>query len=176
MEFDLYCLPDKVKVKLFPCFKRAPHHEGILGSGGIAPHILDLGTRCRWVVSFTPWPLYSHGNSPWYPLHRWLGGPQSQSGRGGEEKNSQPLLGLEHTIIQSIAHCCTTELSQLIVSLIMCSKHLVLMARSLVPWNWIQWHRCTLCSAMANLSGWYKLMCWWCSLILVSVECPVWPT
>jgi hypothetical protein len=29
-----------------------------------------------------------------------LGGPQSRSGRGGEEKNSQPLPGLEHPIIQ----------------------------------------------------------------------------
>jgi hypothetical protein len=38
------------------------------------------------VVSFTPRPLYSQGNSPWYPLDRRLGGPQSRSGRGGEEK------------------------------------------------------------------------------------------
>jgi hypothetical protein len=28
--------------------------------------------------------------SPWYPLDRRLGGPQSRSGRGGEERNSQP--------------------------------------------------------------------------------------
>jgi hypothetical protein len=26
---------------------------------------------------------------PWYPLDRRLGGPQSRSGRGGKEKNSQ---------------------------------------------------------------------------------------
>jgi hypothetical protein len=25
----------------------------------------------------------------------WLGGPQSRSGRGGEEKNSQPPPGIE---------------------------------------------------------------------------------
>jgi hypothetical protein len=35
------------------------------------------------------------GKSPWYPLDRRLGGPQSRSGRGVKEKNSQPLLGLE---------------------------------------------------------------------------------
>jgi hypothetical protein len=29
--------------------------------------------------------------SSWYPLDKRLGGPQSRSGRGGEEKNSQPL-------------------------------------------------------------------------------------
>jgi hypothetical protein len=28
------------------------------------------------------------GKSSWYPLDRRLGGPQSQPGRGGEEKNS----------------------------------------------------------------------------------------
>jgi hypothetical protein len=30
-----------------------------------------------------------------YPLDRRLGGPQSRSGRGGEENNSQPPLGIE---------------------------------------------------------------------------------
>jgi hypothetical protein len=30
----------RVKVKLSLCFNRASHHEGVLGSGGIAPHIL----------------------------------------------------------------------------------------------------------------------------------------
>jgi hypothetical protein len=39
--------------------------------------ILDLGTRWRPVVSFTPWPLYLL----LYPLNRRLGGPQSRSGR-----------------------------------------------------------------------------------------------
>jgi hypothetical protein len=32
---------------------------------------------------------------PWFLLDRRLGGPQSRSGRGGKEKNSQPLPGLE---------------------------------------------------------------------------------
>jgi hypothetical protein len=65
------------------------------GSGGIVPRILDLGTRWRWVVSFTSRPLYPQGKSPWYPLDRRLGGPQSRSGRGGEEKNSQTPSGIE---------------------------------------------------------------------------------
>jgi hypothetical protein len=30
------------------------------------------------------------GKSPWYPLDRRLGGSQSRSGRGGEEKNYHP--------------------------------------------------------------------------------------
>jgi hypothetical protein len=32
---------------------------------------------------------------PRYPLDRMLGGPQSRSGHGGEEKNSQPPPGIE---------------------------------------------------------------------------------
>jgi hypothetical protein len=84
------------------------------GSGGIAPCIFDLGTRCRWVVSFMPQLLYPQGKSPWYPLDRKLGEPQSQSGRSGEEKNSQSLPGLKPPIIQPVAQCYTTEPSQLL--------------------------------------------------------------
>jgi hypothetical protein len=62
------------------------------GNGCIDLRILDLGTRWRWVVSLTPRPLYSQGKSPWYPLDRRLGDPQSLPGRGGEEKNSQPPI------------------------------------------------------------------------------------
>jgi hypothetical protein len=83
-------------------FTSAPCHKGVLGSGGIAPHILDLGTRWRWVFSFTPWLLYSQGKNPRYPLDRRLGGLQSQSGCNGKEKNSQPLLALEPLITQPI--------------------------------------------------------------------------
>jgi hypothetical protein len=47
----------------------------------------DLGTRWRWVVSFTPMPLCRRGKSLRYPLERRLGRPQSRSGRCGGEKN-----------------------------------------------------------------------------------------
>jgi hypothetical protein len=60
------------------------------GRGCIAPRILDLGTRRRWMVSFSPRPPYPQGKSPYYPLYRRLGGPQSRSGHGGEEKNFSP--------------------------------------------------------------------------------------
>jgi hypothetical protein len=58
------------------------------GSGGIAPIILKLGTRWRRIVSFTPRSLYLRGKSPLYQLDRRLGGLQSRTGRGVEEKNS----------------------------------------------------------------------------------------
>jgi hypothetical protein len=35
------------------------------------------------------------GKNPWYPLSRRLSGLQRRSGRGGEEKNSQPPPGIE---------------------------------------------------------------------------------
>jgi hypothetical protein len=43
-------------------------------------------------------------------LDRRLGGPQTRSGRDGEEKYSQPLLGIEPPIIQPVAQSYTTEL------------------------------------------------------------------
>jgi hypothetical protein len=43
---------------------------------------------------------YPKGKDPWYPFDRRMGEPQSRSGRGGEEKNSQSLPGLEPPIIQ----------------------------------------------------------------------------
>jgi hypothetical protein len=61
-----------------------------LGSGSIAPRVLGLGIRWRWVVSFTTRPLYHQGKIPWYPLDRRLGGPQSRSGRGDKRKFLAP--------------------------------------------------------------------------------------
>jgi hypothetical protein len=57
-------------------------------------------------------PLYPQGKNPWYQLDRRPGGPRSQAGRRGEEKNSQLLPGLEPPIIQPVAQRYTTELSQ----------------------------------------------------------------
>jgi len=88
-----------IKVKLSLCFLLAEHQamKAYRGNGGIAPRLLDLGTKWRWLISFTPRPLYHQGKIPYYPLGRSLDGPQSRSERGGEEKNSQPLLAQFHT-------------------------------------------------------------------------------
>jgi hypothetical protein len=68
------------------------------------------------VVSITTRPLYPQGKSPRYALDRRLGGPQSRSGRGGEENNSQPLSVLDPPIVQPVAQRCTAELSRLLVN------------------------------------------------------------
>jgi hypothetical protein len=65
-----------------------------MGCTRIDPHFLDLGTSWRWVVNFTPRPLYPRGKCAWYPLYRRLGGPQRCSGRHGEDKILSPP-GLE---------------------------------------------------------------------------------
>jgi hypothetical protein len=111
-------LSRKSKGKVVPVLFLTDHHvmKAYWVSGCIAPRILDLGTRWRWVVSFTTRPLYSQGKSRWYPLYRRLGGTQSRSGSGGEEKNSQPLPGLEPPIIQPVDQGYTTELYRLPVT------------------------------------------------------------
>jgi hypothetical protein len=84
------------KLRDCPCALTQQHAMKVYwGNGGIAPLILDLGDRLRWVVSFTPRPLYPQGKSPWYPLDRRLDGSQSRSERGDEEKNSQPPPEIE---------------------------------------------------------------------------------
>jgi hypothetical protein len=37
--------------------------KAYVGNGGIAPFILNRGRRYRWVVNFTPRPLYPQGKS-----------------------------------------------------------------------------------------------------------------
>jgi hypothetical protein len=54
------------------------------------------------------------GKEPLVPTGQEVGGGlRSQSGRGGEEKNSEPLSGLEPPLIQVVAQRYTTELSRL---------------------------------------------------------------
>jgi hypothetical protein len=103
------------KVKVSCPFYLTGHHakKAYWGSEGIAPRNLDFGVRWRWLVNFTPLLLYPQGKSPWYPLNRRLGGPQSRSGRGGEEEKKLPALaGNKTPIIQPIAQRYTTELSR----------------------------------------------------------------
>jgi hypothetical protein len=63
---------------------------------------LDAG---KWSDS-RPGRFTAHGNSPRFPLYRRQGGPQSRSGRYGEDKNLFPLLRISNPdsmIIQPVA-------------------------------------------------------------------------
>jgi hypothetical protein len=74
------------------------HHEDVWWSGCIDPGFLDLGTSWRWVVSFTPRPLYPRGKSPRYPLNTRLSGPvwttwRSENSWPYRDSNSDPSVG-----------------------------------------------------------------------------------
>jgi hypothetical protein len=62
-------------------------YEGVLGCGSNATIFLNLGTRCRGQVIFTPWLLYPGVHKPWDPLSRRLGGPKNWTGCFGETEN-----------------------------------------------------------------------------------------
>jgi len=85
----------KVEVNLSLCFIKHHAMNTYWRSGGIAPHIPNLGARWKWVASFTPRPLYPWVKNTRYSLDRSLYGPQSWSGCGGKQKNSKPLPGIE---------------------------------------------------------------------------------
>jgi hypothetical protein len=90
-----------------------------MGSRGIAPRFLTSALYIwRLVVSFTPWPLYPQGKSSRYSLNRTLGGPQSQSGCCGEEKNVLPLSGTEPWASSSQSVVIATELSRFLATLL----------------------------------------------------------
>jgi hypothetical protein len=67
------------------------------GSGYIEPRFLDLGTTSRWVVTFTPLPLYPRRKNPRYPWDRKLGGPQRRA-RWYGNRTFVNLPGLERRL------------------------------------------------------------------------------
>jgi len=71
-------------VYIYPCAR----HEVIWVNGVIGPLILNLGARCRWVVT-TPRPL------PQYPLNGGICRPQSRPGQLEGYKSLVPLLVIE---------------------------------------------------------------------------------
>jgi hypothetical protein len=80
-------------MKKYPLLNFAPRHEDVLGSGGVSSFIINLGTRWRWVDSFTPRSLYSQGKTPRYPLFRrmeWAPEPVWSRWQGIELRFSSP--------------------------------------------------------------------------------------
>jgi hypothetical protein len=75
MGFTQPCIPTGVgeyslrgggKGKVLPVlfFNLAPHYEAYWERRCVGPRILDFGTRWRWVVSFTPRPIYPRERTP----------------------------------------------------------------------------------------------------------------
>jgi hypothetical protein len=67
--------------KLSLCLTKHHAMKTYWWSGDTTPHILNLGARWRWVVSFTPRPALPTGERNIDPLDRRLGGPQNRFGR-----------------------------------------------------------------------------------------------
>jgi hypothetical protein len=61
-----------------------------MGERRYSSTVLELCTRWRWVISFTPCPLYPQGNIPRCPLDRMLDGPQSRFGCCRVDKSISP--------------------------------------------------------------------------------------
>jgi hypothetical protein len=69
---------------------------GRMGDFRYISTILDLGTRRRWVISFTSRPLCLQGKSPPIPTcTKKLSVLQSRRGRCGAQKNIIPFPGIE---------------------------------------------------------------------------------
>jgi len=95
-------------MKMYPALNEASHHEDIWAREGIAPHsflisALDGG---EWSATTPPTPHYS--------FDMRLGGPQSWSGRGGEEKNSCQYRKLNPGHLGRSPVTIATELSRLL--------------------------------------------------------------
>jgi len=81
----------------------------VWASGGIAPRILDLGTRWMLVVNFTPRSLYPQWKSPWYPLYRRLGGPEYKFQSQNHSLNSMKSI-LRHVALSWVSSVPTRRL------------------------------------------------------------------
>jgi hypothetical protein len=64
----------------------------VLGSAGMEPRILRPRHKMKVSGQIHAPAALPQGKSQCYPLDRRLGGAQSLSGRGGEEKNSQTWI------------------------------------------------------------------------------------
>ena len=64
------------------------------GTKSIAPLILNLATKLRWVVSYTLRALYLWEKAP-VPIIQEVGWLQNRLGSLGEEKKCVPLSGFE---------------------------------------------------------------------------------
>jgi hypothetical protein len=68
-------------------------------------------------------------------LGRTLGEPQSRSGRGNE-KNSQPLPGLEPPIIQPVGQRYTTEITRLPIIIIIITTTTIIIIIIIIIWSY----------------------------------------
>jgi hypothetical protein len=82
----------KVKEKPVSVRNKVPRHEDVMGNGGTAPRILNLGATRKRMINFTSQPLYPQGNRPCSPrIGGWTG---LRDGRDAQVKRKESLLCL----------------------------------------------------------------------------------
>jgi hypothetical protein len=92
----------------------------------IVPRILNRGTRLRWVVSFTPQPLYFQGSSP---VIHWIGGLVG------------PRAGLDAVVKRKIpSPCRDSNPSSYFLNVLVPASH----GSLLVLFKHLIWNRCWL--------------------------------
>jgi hypothetical protein len=76
---------------------------------------MHLNVRNRWrvVISYTYRSLYPLGNSPRYPLDSRMGGPQSRSEHGREQRNLLLLPRIEPKLFDRAVSSLDTVLTEL---------------------------------------------------------------
>jgi hypothetical protein len=104
-------------MKTFPVLYQAPRHGDVWGSGGIAARILNLCTRWRRVISFTPLLLYSPGKAPGsHGIRGWVG-PRAGLDAVAKRKNPYPCQESKfgrptHSVVTILVELCVTEINQ----------------------------------------------------------------
>jgi len=132
-----------------------PYHEDSTGSRGVIP-VINLDTRWRWMVNFTPWPLYPHRKSLWYAMNRRLGGlqelvwtfwrrgkPVASAGNWNPDHQGYSLV----TVLTTV--CWLHSLAVAVVLLLMGSS----------IWNWISCVNMTSCNGSDRKFMVFKTEC-----------------
>jgi hypothetical protein len=139
------------------CFNWAPCHEGILRGGDIAPRILDLSTRWRWVVSFMPQLLYPRERTPGT---NWIGGwVGPKAGLDMVVKRKIPSLTGTHTLNHPAC-------SPALYHWAMCLN------KTIVNWDFMVFQQCKFKSWSSGL--WWKMQAVWPSKMMIPYHITAW--
>jgi hypothetical protein len=127
------------------------------GSSSIAPRILGLGIRWRWVVRFTPRPLYPQGKNPWYPSDRRMVGPRAVLDTVVKRKIHSPRRGSNPRtpIVQPVTQRYTEELR-----ICMCAAHPASSVFCFLPAHWMDIKKLVkLQTAFSTKAGFLPIHC-----------------
>jgi hypothetical protein len=125
-----------------------------------------------WVVSFITQLLYPWGKSPWYPLDRRLGGPQSRSGCSCKKK--YPCGCWESNSSHSIYSLVTiwSELPQFFLKYFSILQNNLVIITSPVQWRLLQRGFRSLCNMLKHSLSEYVNLCTFVLLVWFYIPVP----